>query len=293
MTIQAMYTLVQVIPDRLRDERINIAIILQCPETGFSRMRVRTHMGGILNHVFPNIDAETIRLLTQGFSKKFSPISIDQSAEPLFPEGLKIDSQPFEPTFINGLRHDYGIINFSEPRPLVMVEGQSLDVKLDQLYEKLVNSPPKRHQPLNVTKEILESQVVRELHVRRIDLINKPPSFQGLVWPNKFDALRIKTNRRHVQFISFDLTEFPSHHAKILLASVQDLRQAADNEYRDDEFACVLQPPRAQSGLIKDYRSTIQTFQKAGIVTFENQADEITRLAIGLDNDDGLRSVAA
>jgi len=112
-----------------------------------------------------------------------------------------------------------------------------------------------------------------------------------LHWPNKFDALRNKSNRRHLQFISFDLTEAPIAQAKAFLASIDDLRQA-DDKYIEDEFACILQPPRTKKELQEDYFKAISTFGAAGVVTFQNYPDDIERLALGLESDNGLRSVA-
>lgn len=290
MTVQAFYTLVQAIPDRLRDERINVAIILQCPQTGFSGMRVRPHMDRVLNKAFPGIDAETIRLITYGFSKDFKPVLVDSGMPSLFPEDLA--KRPSETSFIDRLRSGYGVIRFSDPRPLIVAEDQSLSLKLEQLYEKLVMSQQVRNEISHITKEILEDHFIRELHNKRIPIDVRPPAFTGLVWPNQFDALREKDNRRHVHFISFDLLEFPVSRAKLFLTSVVDLRLAG-SAYAEDEFACVVQSPRNRPELRPDFESVVSTFKKEKIVIFENEPAEILRLAAGLEDDNGLRAVDA
>jgi hypothetical protein len=294
MPITAFYTLVQLIPDKLRDERLNVAVILQAPERQFAGIRVRKWMDRSIGRVFPNVDAELVRLITRGFAIEFSKFTYDiDNNQPILLQPTEVSSshRPYDPDFLTRFSHGYSAISFSSPKPMTLLDNSSLVAKLEQLYERLVSVHEPKRQPANITKEQLEEIVVRHLYRKKVHINEKPPVFQGLHWPNKFDALKLKDNRRHLQFISFDQFEAPIAQAKAFLTSVEDMRQV-DEKYKEDEFACILQPPKVNVGLQEDYLSAIATFGKARIITFENAPDDIDRLATGLESDDGLRSVA-
>jgi Protein of unknown function (DUF3037) len=285
---QAFYTLIQVIPDRLRDERINAALILQSPESRYSGMRVRKWMDKILRQVFPEIDSESIRLILRGIQNDFSKFDYERDLNPLFSfhDG---DLMPYDIGFLDKYRNPYSPIQFSDSKSLTISENQSLVAKADQLYQKLIAFPRQKIENQNITKEVLTRNVLRFLHEKQVSIEEKPPVFQGILWRNKFDALKRKNNRRHLQFISFDISEAPIVQAKAYLASVQDMQQRKDL-YSEDEFACIIQPPKLNRQLNDEYKETVKTFSTSGIVTFETHTDEILRLISGLNNENGLRA---
>jgi hypothetical protein len=288
--IEAHYTLIQVVPNRLRNERVNVGVILQAPSIKYSGMRVRRWMDNILKRVFPEIDPTAIRMVIRGIQGEFARFDFKTLDRPLFDFVPTTKEFPYELEFINQYKNGYSVIEFSSPTPILIQDKQSLPDVLDQLNARLVEFQTTRLASTTITKEILEKNVLRLLYEHQIPVETKPPVFQGLQWKNKFDALQNKSNRRHLQFISFDISEAPIMQAKAFLASVEDMR-LSDGKFTDDEFGCIVQAPKANSPLLDDYNETLTAYRKNGIATFQHNEVDMQKLIYGLNSDNGFRAV--
>lgn len=280
--MKAYYSVVQLIPNRLRDERINIAVILQCPHRGYSRMLVRKYMDSIIETVFPDIDGRLIRLLTQGIASNFKSQKIS--------EGLFSEHDVCHPDYLKSFINGYDIINFSLTKTLILQDSDNLDLRIEMLFDKLIQMDKPKSAKQNITKEILTKTVVTYLLNKSLNIIVDAPKFHGLRWENHFDALHNKFDRRHVQFLSFDLIESPEHLVKYYYSSVQDMKES--KEHAKDQFACVIQPPITNTSLTREYNNVIKEYTNVGIFVYPNESVELNRLATGLAHVNGLPAVA-
>ena len=279
--MKASYTLVQLIPDELRDERINVAIILQCTERRFARMRVRKYMDSHINAIFPDLNAQVVRLITQGISRHFKSLRSDILFEDL-------DSSREE--FIRQFSHDYGIIRFSEAKKIVVKESDDLEERAEKLFARLVQSQYIQEKPDNITKDLLTDVVTEFLTLRRVPIDKDPPPYKGQAWVNRFDALHSEFNRRHLHFISFDLLEAPYLQAKAFIQSVIDMKSS--DSYQEDDFACIVQPPRINRSIQSDFEDAVRVFRNNDVHTFTNETNDLERLVSELSDANGFNPIS-
>jgi hypothetical protein len=289
MPIKAFFSILQFIPDRMRNERINVAVVLQSPSYGFAGMEFRRRMDGILKEICPTVDAQLVRLLVQGIAEEFKPFYIEPERARLFFLHPKTQ-HPSHPDYLQKFHEPHGLIHFSDPKPIIIPDSQSLVYKVKQLRNQLLEVERPLEVRTSITKRELQEKVVESLRQKRVALNVKPDEFIGARWSNKFDALHEKTNRRHLQFLSFDLEEVPTIHAKAFVTSVQDLK-AGGRAYQDDQFGCVLQPPTYHRDHRDEFEAAIKIFRTSDIVVYNNYAEDINRLAENLQSDNGLTAV--
>jgi Protein of unknown function (DUF3037) len=259
----AYYSLLQFIPDLRRDERVNVGLVMQAPEYNYAAMDYRRYMDGQVRALQPHADATIIRLLAQSLCSQFEPFS----KEPLVYQQVLLETpetSPTSPKYLDSLISPYTSIYFTKPKPFLVSESRGFARTFELLCGQLLQAPKQRVETSFVTKEILKHRVMKLLENRKMQVRIDPPPIRGLHFRNEFDALRDATGlRQHIQFLSFELKESPVLQAKSLLASVSDVRQSQD--YQDDLFYCILQPPILNRKNAEDYESTLLAFRKSGI----------------------------
>jgi len=285
--ITAYYSLVQFVPDRIRGERINVGLILQAPAHGYAAMTYRRQMDSVLRAIHPQVDAQLIRFLVQGLADTFMPYANEPRYERLFP-GQPGEGHPTHPKYLAGFHDGYGLLHVTEPTVVLVNKTQGLAAKLRVLRERLLEVSTNVVDTPSVTKSELTKQVVTLLKARHVPLVTQPPSFPGERWPhNRFDALSMHQNRRHLHFLSYDITEAPSAAAKGFVMSVMDLRSGGIR-YQNDHFGVVVQPPEHHSSNKEDYEALLRVCHFHRIAVFENQPADVKRLTERLLGEQGL-----
>ncbi|BDP43351.1 hypothetical protein DAETH_33200 (plasmid) [Deinococcus aetherius] len=285
--MRAHYAMVQFIPDRVRDERVNVGVVLQSPDYGYAAMTYRRHMDAALRAVHPQVDAQLVRLLVQGLCATFAPYDSEPHFPRLFPLQLG-EEHPTHPTFLERFNTPHGQVHFTPPKVVLVSDAQGFTAKLRQLRERLLDVPNVAVERPTITKGELEKNVVGALKARRVPLVTEPPAFPGERWPhNRFDALNLRSNRRHLQFLSYDIADPPTAAAKGFVMSVMDLKSGG-HRYRDDQFGVIVQRPEHFTSNKDDYEALLRICRFNGITVFENHRDDVERLAAGLLSEHGL-----
>lgn len=289
MSVKAYYTLIQFVGDTDRDERVNLGVILQCPEYNYAAMEIRRNVERKIHCIFPEVDAQLIRYMLLGVQEEFERFSDEPQSKPMLRSGTIHEINPTTPDYLEKFNSPFGQIFFRPSSPIFVRSGQSFTAKLKQLSEKLLDSQSGRRENKYVTKYELRTVVEYELNRRHISIIKNPPRFPGKRWPNSFDALKEKRNRRWLQFISYRQAEIPIDQTKSFIASVVDMRDS--QRYPDDEWACVIKEPFEDANRSdKDtFASALNALRAESIAVFFSQ--DIDRLATGLESPDGLRAV--
>lgn len=293
MSIKAYYTLIQFIADPDRDERVNLAVILQCPEYNYAGMEIRRGVEQKIHCLFPQIDSQLIRYILEGFKDDFDEYSDEPASKPIFNREQLTEMKPTWPEFLEKYHIPLGQIVFRETSPIFLTESQGFNFKLKQLAEKVLDSTVRKGDTRYVTKNELKRVVEYELTRRHIHIIKNPPKYPGKRWPNSFDALKERGNRRWLQFISYRQSELPVEQTKAFIASVVDMR--ASERYPDDEWACILKEPLDNASRLdkETFESAIKVLGSENIAVFTSLPQDIDRLARGLESPDGLKAASA
>ncbi|WP_350245769.1 DUF3037 domain-containing protein [Deinococcus sonorensis] len=279
--------MVQFVPDRIRAERVNVGLILQAPTYGYAAMTWRRQMDVALRAIHPQVDAQLVRFLVRGMADLFVPYAHEPRYERLFPQQPG-KSHPTHPEFLAGFRDRYGLLHITEPRTVLVSETLGLTAKLRVLRERLLEVHSAVTERPSLTKSELTKQVVTTLRAGRVPLVTQPTSFPGERWPhNRFDALNIHQNRRHLHFLSYEIADAPSAAAKGFVMSVMDLRSGGAR-YQDDHFGVVVQRPEHHRSNKEDYEALLRVCRFNRIAVFENHPDDIRRLTERLLSPQGL-----
>lgn len=264
---------IQYVPNELRDERINIAIVLQSPSHGYAGVRVRPYMDSLLQAIWPAIDAEIVRHMVREIEERLRPLNkaTRKGSQPLLMEAYDERSLP---TYLDRFNQSYGSLRITEAKPIRVANGESFKEKLNQLFDLYVRIDDGKQRRQGITKEVIQFQVGKELD-RRGTVYTQHKILKGEFFQNKFDLARHRIDRIDslAHIISFDLkTIDPAITQSLrLLQSVDDLIEADPRLFEKYEFGVFLQAPihyRQHRGAYDDalraFRSKFRVFQNAG-----------------------------
>lgn len=245
MDVKAYFTLVQYVPDKIRGERINIAVILQSPEMRYARVRVRPRMDAILRCLWPNIDAEWIRLMVRSIEKELQPFSMEPKDRQLAPLDIGIPKQ-CRPEFLKDYTQSYGPIEISHSSPTKIRSNSTFKAKLDQLFELYAVDHRSMKTIRNITKEQIQEAVEGELQRRDIHYI-EDFRLSGKYWENRFDIGkdRIEGKLSVLHMISFDIKNIEGavSQTKGLVSSLEDIQEKDSKMLNNLDVGILLQPP--------------------------------------------------
>ncbi|MCD0164451.1 DUF3037 domain-containing protein [Deinococcus sp. 12RED42] len=277
MPIKAHFSLVQFVPDQVRDERINVAVIMQVPQLNYVGIRVRPRMDKALRQLWPEVDAQLIRSMVR---------AIEADVKPLEREPRQLDMETMLPLekasleYLSRFTQHYGPIKLTEPKPTRIRDGMTLREKLDQLfnvYVRVEGSPREVH---NVTKEVLQDHLTRALDARNI-VYQHNYIIKGQYFPNKFDISkpRIDNPNSIVQVISFDneKVDQPIFQCQRLIQAVHDVFEADPRAADTLEFAVALQAPIHYPDHRSEYENALRAIRRTeNFQIFQNYGAEDT-----------------
>lgn len=128
--LTAYYSVVRFVPDLIKNEAINLGVILVCPSQKFGGCRFPINFSRLKNF-FPDVDNSLVSHLIRDLKKKF----IFQKQPSLY--GTKLISSQFKVDYLEYLGKSFQyMFQFTEPRVTLTADLQS---ELDDLYDQFVN----------------------------------------------------------------------------------------------------------------------------------------------------------
>lgn len=291
--------IIQYVPNELRDERVNVALVLQNPSHGYAGLRKRPYMDPLLQALWPAIDAELVRLMVQEIETLLKPLNKSTRKGPsrLLHEAFDERSLP---TYLDQFNQSYGSLRVTEAKPVRVAEGESFKEKLHQLFDLYIRVDDGRQRRSNITKEVIQFQVGKELD-RRGAVYTEHAVLKGEFFENKFDVARhrIEAVDSMAHIISFDLKSIDTATTQSLrlLQSVDDLLSADPQLFAKYEFGVFLQAPIHYRQHRSNYDDALRAFRKKFKI-FQNLDDEpglvsaTTRFVDSLASDQGFSAVS-
>ncbi|WP_081994966.1 DUF3037 domain-containing protein [Deinococcus radiopugnans] len=237
--------IIQYVPNEIRDERVNVALVLQNPSHGYAGVRIRPFMDPLLQALWPAIDAELVRLMVREIETILKPLNRNTRKGPplLFQEAYDERSTP---TFLDQFNQNYGSLRVTEAKTVRITEGESFREKLNQLFDLYIRVDDGRQKKNNITKEVIQFQIAKELD-RRGAVYVQHAVIKGEFFENRFDVAkhRIKSIDSLAHIISFDLknVDLATTQCLRLLHSRDDLLTSDGDLASKYEFGVFLQAP--------------------------------------------------
>ena len=285
---QAYYSLVQFCPDRVRNERVNVAIILESPKHQYISVKYRRYMDKVIRCIDPQVDTEAVRLVVSLMeakikSKEIRDVLEDQQA--LFQESN-------QPKQISDIAKDFNEAHRSlwlvtEPKPILVPGEQPFEQRLEILYNNLVANKEADHKQ-NWDKSFVKQFTVDALRKRELQITENPDPLpaKGQLWgDSSFDALHATKAWTFFQFFSFDTQTPDLDQSKAFVTTVSDLR--GNTTFRSDNgffyVAVVQKPVHQQSQQNKvTYANALEAFRRNSIPYFSPEEDDIFRISQSL-----------
>lgn len=277
---RGFYSLLQYAPDTDRDERINIAVMLESPQCDYMGVRYLRYMESKLRCFDPSVDASLVRLIAKQLEDELHVVEKEanyfESSTPLFEDVTKpwriLDLKKFFDTATRTLWR------VTEPKPVLLPQEQQFRQRLLYLYAKLVerDNPSK---PQTYDKQYVRISATKAMADRHVLLEDGYPIKGSRYRDNLFDATKQSVKEMLVetiiQYMSFDVGSYreSSDQLKLFLTMVQDIRSARQQlePIMKRHYVTVLQPPKVHRDIqhVSIFEDALRNLSSLGIKAFE------------------------
>ncbi len=232
--MRALYAVVRYIPNMLREEFVNVGVILVCPETRFQGLRYLPSFGDDSRaKALSNWDGHFVRHALTKLRYAFDHKQLNSFIEEgVSPEGI------LTPSGLHRLRAFYhNNIQLSEPRSALTSNPEET---LEKLFHQFVAVPEEGTKRLRVTRQAMRKQVSSVF--RQAGLFERPEVKQDVKPPvpaPKIDFAYQNDVMHYYQLIPFTGTEKTSGTVQSYRMTARDVRSASglDTVYQDAKFA--------------------------------------------------------
>lgn len=202
------YVVVRFVPDVVRDEPLNIGVILQCPNKRFVKAKFGTKFTRVAK-LYPEVDLNLLR--------SFADEMTDRTGAFMLGKQLVLGELPPEepvplssPAFLDFLFQEYGgRLQFTKPQPTL---AEDLEAELLSLFGIFVELPRERER-----REVKRAPVTHPKVLKRVRRIFKEAKVvhhlqprvrvEGKRWEYDFDFAYVNTQKGLIHSVAFDLTK--------------------------------------------------------------------------------------
>lgn len=281
---QAYFSILQFVPDPTRNERVNIAVLLESPEHAYRGAKYLRYMHGKLRALDPNVDDSLIYLVARNIEHEFQSREKDSAEQPIHfrnqprPEHLERLKIIFETS-------DRTLWQLSEPKLVLLPTEQRFVDRLNALYRRFVERP-EAPKPESYDKDYVRQAVVKGLEKRQVILDTAPkPLSGGMFEENAFDAAYIRNASTYMQFLSYDLQDPDLDQLRLFLSSVEDIRRGG--KFVEDYgyyYMTIVQPPThfRNDNNQAVFRKALSYLGRNGIPAFKPDGQQLELVAEAL-----------
>lgn len=222
---QAYYTIVKFIPDLMRNEPINIGLIIHCPQEGYIRTDFADRKASIISRYNEDIEPKVVQHIINDLMQNFDNESFILGDH-------KMGSFDDDKLLHQMSAAHSNQLQFTKPKGIIT---QDLDKEFDRLFEDLIfkeelvkkyKAIEERTMKSNVRKRfdefgLIKNNIVKENHVE-ID------RFGDLI---KIDFKYVNGKPNLIKNISLDtISKDPMDHSKLWLKNYEEIKRASINE---------------------------------------------------------------
>lgn len=295
---KGFFSLLQYFPNSDRDERMNVAVMLESPSYTYMGVKYLRNMDGRLRCFDPSVDPPMIRLManelenTRKSTESRAPVA---DINHVFKE---IEHSMTKPIQILDLKcffeESYKTLwRITDPKPVFLPESQRFDERLELLYNQLV-APPNMSKVKVYDKQYVSTRTVDEMARRKVLIADAEP-VRGLDFAdNDFDGLSVRDREvfteTYWQFGSFDVSNVREtfDQMRLFMEKVRDVRAVSskvETALLERQFTVVLQPPKLKKSPdhMRKFETALEKLGKEQIRAFEvDNATHYTNLAEAL-----------
>lgn len=283
---RAFHSILQFVPDPVRNERVNIAVLLESPEYGFRGAKYLRYMHTRLKAIDPNVDDQLIYALAQRIEQDFKSGGKGFEEQPI-DFGPSIKAEHLQKLKFSLDAGDRNLWFLSSPQPLLLPQSQRFEDRLNALYRRFVERPDAPKQK-TFDKEYTRQTAIKNLERHDVILDTSPNPLGGEVFEeNFFDAAYVKKSSTYLQFLSYDLQNPDLDQLRLFLATVEDVRKGgkfiSENRYY---YMTILQPPshhKSESNWLV-YKKALSHLDRYHIPAFKPDGRQIEAVADALSH---------
>lgn len=291
----AYYSLLQYEPDRARQERLNVAVLLEAPGYEFRAAKFLRYMKPRMRELDPTLSEELVYAYAKSLEDSFNSMPEDLGRRP-----LEFNYTPKPVRLLDlcsaSATSAYTLWRFTEPKALVIDAYTTFDQALEKLYRRLVQAKGAPQDEPAKDKEYVRKTAVSAMQQRRVALVENPPPLEGREFlENSFDAGHLTSFAAYLQFLSFDTTKPALDQTKAFITARRDVGDVVDN--RAVEYVAIVQPPEGlRTTENRQAHGRAQMYlQAAGIryVPVADQSFDIVAHALSGAHDDFRHALSA
>ena len=263
--MRAQYAVIRYIPDMLREEFINVGVLLVCPAADYQAVRSIPSFG--TDSKVKALEGGDGRFVRHAVGKLKNAIEERRLkrfiGEDAAPEGLLTFSG------LAALRASYhNNIQLSEPRPTITTQPEQT---LEELFQQFVTAPDRMRKEERVTRQTMRKKVYGVF--REKGLFDHPEVQQDVKPPvpaPKIDLAYQNNVMHYYHLIPFTDTERTYKTVQSYRMTANDMRDASGlgKAYRDAEFAVLgYYPPKKEAP--EDTEELLELLQSDGIKTLD------------------------
>ena len=235
---QAYYTIVKFIPDLMKNEPINIGLIIHSPEINYIRTDFAENKTNFISRYNQDIDSKVVKHIINDIRQNFDN-------ENFILRNHKMGSFDDDKLLYNISVSYANQLQFTKPKAIIT---QNLDVEFKRLFEDLIfkENVIKRHRPVeertmksNLKKRfdelgLIRSNVIQEDHVE-ID------SFGDLI---NIDFKYVNGKPNLIKNISLDIkSKDPMDHSKLWLTNYREIKRVSKAKGLDKDIQVIYYLP--------------------------------------------------
>ncbi|WP_407540442.1 DUF3037 domain-containing protein [Deinococcus radiomollis] len=271
----AYYSVVRFVPDQARGEQVNVAVILEAPESGFLAVKARKNMTRLLKNLAPHIDERIVYDFAKGLEDDFSARPERHIGERLFPATPAVRYIDSLKSFLEDSPRS--IWTASKPQHMVVHQSVRWIDEINHLYAMFLANY-KGVQTETWDKSRVQAHSYSHLRKQEITLNLAPEPIHGETYDNDFDAsYSVDEMRGFFQFFTYDSSEPDLNQMIRFLSSVEDSRDSGVSEANGNFFVPVIKPPTTPSAKVKFDKATTYCAKKKvrWYTTSESDLDQI------------------
>ncbi len=275
MTVRCHYTIVRFVPNIVRNECVNVGVILQALDRPFIKARFTGRLARIRS-LWPEADRGIVHIARRELRSRFRAYEEESRAQlDLIAEGP--EPAVTDPAFLEYLHREYSNnIQFTAPAPTTACG--SLDGELDELYQVYVaeegpfvwRSPAVKLAPAGQREKIVN-------HLRRHGYVGRGRLHENVGLPGAsnsqwfFDLGRRDDKGMIVQILSLDVAgPQPKLQRSLILAGmVEDVAQRLN----DLTSVAIVFPPSTNGTRADGYKESLNILKQRDIYTVEVSQD--------------------
>ena len=236
------YIVVRFVPNVVRDEPLNIGVILQCPEKEFITAKFATKFTRVAK-LYPDVDLNLLRSFADDMTDRIEAFT--HGKQLALGELPREEPVPLSsPAFLDFLFEEYGgRLQFTKPQPTL---AEDLEAEISSLFGIFVELPSERERRKVKRAPVTHPMVrrrVREVfeEAKVMDYLQRGVRVKGKRWEYDFDFAYVNRHKGLIQSVAFDLVSPEDKRDRAF--SIGGMIDDVIREREFEQFAFILQPP--------------------------------------------------